>query len=344
MIISAVLALALVNLQPSYRARFPMPDETVPSGLGVNIHFTEAPEREVRMIADAGFRWVRMDFAWNSIEREKGSYDFSHYDDLMASLSRHGIRPMFILDYGNDLYEQGAPRTAASRDAFCRFVAASVRHFEGRGIIWEMWNEPNGGFWKPRADVSQYIALAQQVGDTIRSTASQEYYVGPATSGFDWQFLKACFDSGLLDLFDAVTVHPYRDTAPDTVSADWLQLRALIAGHSNRRLPMYAGEWGYSEKYRGLDAERQGWYIAREYLSDLAAGVPLTIYYDWKDDGSSPTDPEHHFGTVYQDLKPKPAYLAIRHLVQKLRGFRCESVVQLPDRREHLLTFRKGSE
>src|SRR3979409_768285 len=31
----------------------------IPQGLGVNIHFTDPQPGEVKMIADAGFRWVR---------------------------------------------------------------------------------------------------------------------------------------------------------------------------------------------------------------------------------------------------------------------------------------------
>ena len=51
---------------------------------------------------------------------------------------------MFILDYGNRLYDHGqAPRSDSARAAFARFAAAAARHFRGQGVIWEIWNEPN---------------------------------------------------------------------------------------------------------------------------------------------------------------------------------------------------------
>ena len=72
-------------LCPLLRAQSAIPSEpvVVPDGIGVNIHFTDPQPGEMKMIADAGFKWVRMDFAWNGTEREKGVYDFGQYDGLL---------------------------------------------------------------------------------------------------------------------------------------------------------------------------------------------------------------------------------------------------------------------
>ncbi len=64
------------------------PEAAVPEGLGVNIHFTDAKPGELEMLAHAGVRWVRMDFGWDGTEPEKGRYDFSPYDRLLAQLGR----------------------------------------------------------------------------------------------------------------------------------------------------------------------------------------------------------------------------------------------------------------
>jgi hypothetical protein len=50
--------------------------------------------------------------------------------------------------------------------------------------------------------------------------------------------------------------------------------------------------------------------------------VPVSIWYDWKDDGTDPAEREHNFGTVTHDLEPKPAYVALRTLTRELAGFR----------------------
>lgn len=50
--------------------------QSFPNGFGVNIHFTDPEPGEIKMIAEAGFRWVRMDFKWDLTEKERGRYDF----------------------------------------------------------------------------------------------------------------------------------------------------------------------------------------------------------------------------------------------------------------------------
>ena len=44
----------------------------VPSGLGVNVHFTVDHAQELRAIAEFGFRIVRTDLLWAQVERPSG--------------------------------------------------------------------------------------------------------------------------------------------------------------------------------------------------------------------------------------------------------------------------------
>lgn len=322
MVLAPLLA-AVALSAPSYRDRFPLPDLEAPSGWGVNIHFTDPKPGEMEKLQRTGFKWVRMDLLWHVVERRPGEYEFKEYDRLMGHLRRVGIRPLFILCYGNDLYGEGAPRTAEARGAFARFVVAVVRHFRHQGVVWELWNEPNlSKFWSPHADSAEYVALTRVVGTALRRAAPDEWFVGPAISGFDWAFLEACFDHGLLDFWDAVTVHPYRQSPPETVASDWRRLRALVARHTDRDVPLLSGEWGYSERYAGMNARLQAAYAVRQYVANLASGVPMSIWYDWKDDGLDPLEIEHHFGVVGNDLKDKPATRAIQDAASRLSGLR----------------------
>ena len=216
----------------------------IQTGLGVNIHFTDPQPGEVKMIADAGFRWVRMDFKWDATERERGRYDFAEYDRLMKALDEYKIHALFILDYGNPLYDNGAPpRTAETRQAFARWAVAAAKHFSNRGVIWEIYNEPNIPlFWPPRPNVSEYVELALAVGRAFRSEVPDEKLIGPAVSEMDFSFLEACFKAGLLDYWSAVSVHPYRQTDPETAVPEYCRLRKLIEAYrfrsgSDREIP-----------------------------------------------------------------------------------------------------------
>lgn len=369
----------LLSLATSSCARaectFAPPTSNVPitDGLGVNIHFTDPRPGEMKMIADGGFRWVRMDFVWNLTEMSTGKYDFAPYDRLMTALDEYKIRALFILDYTNPLYDAGdSPRTEEGRQGFARWAAAAAKHFQGRGVIWEMYNEPNHVFWRPRPNVADYISLALAVGKAIRQAAPGETFIGPAT-GIDFPFLEACFKGGLLEYWSAVSVHPYRQTDPETVVEDYCHLRQLIATYApfirtrsgsdgalataslKKEIPIISGEWGYSSGWRGMNEEKQGEQLARQWLTNAANGIQLSIWYDWHDDGQNPNEAEHHFGTVSYPSRagavgsapaydPKPAYLAAKTLTSFFDGYRFVKRLEAGGANDYVLLFRKGNE
>lgn len=337
------------------RAQTALPGVELPNPLGVNIHFTDPQVGEMEMLNAGGFRWVRMDFAWGAIERAPGQYDFSAYDRLMATLDKQQMRALFILDYGNPLYDNGlSPHTEVGRAAFARWAVAAALHFKGRGILWEMFNEPNGGFWKPQADVEDYAKLALAVGKALRAAKPTETYIGPATSGIDFAFLEGCFKAGLLEYWSAVSVHPYRQERPESAAPEYRRLRQLIAKYApvGKHIPIISGEWGYSSVWSSFDAAKQGKFLPREWLTNLANDIPLSIWYDWHDDGLDPKDPEHHFGSVLNPYlegqspvyTPKPAYLAAKTLASALAGYHFNKRLIVGDEGDYALLFSKGNE
>lgn len=314
------------------------------------------------MISDAGFRWIRMDLKWDLTETEKGNYDFSAYDRLMSSLAPFGIRPLFILDYSNPLYDGNAPpRSDAARKAFARWAVAAGKHFANHGALWEIYNEPNHSlFWPPKPKVEDYVALALEVGKAFRQELPNEQLIGPATSGIDFEFLEACFKGGLLEYWSFVSVHPYRQTNPESAAEDYCRLRELIALYAPRtsgaeaakkQVDIISSEWGYSSVWRNMNDERQGQMLARSMLTNLGNGIALSIWYDWQDDGSDLKEPEHHFGTVQNSYyknrnpvyEPKPAYLAMQTLTKVLAGSQFQRRIDVGSSEDYLLVFESGA-
>jgi hypothetical protein len=311
----------------------------------------------MEMLAASGARWVRIDFAWDEVEKLPGQYDFSAYDRLVATLESHKISPYIIFDYTNKLYDNGmSPYTEEGRRAFAQYASAAVERFRGRGFIWEMYNEPNFRFWRPKPNAHDYILLAIEVGEAIRAVSPDEVYIGPATALVDLGFLEACFKAGLLNYWAAVSVHPYRQRDPESVGEEFRRLRALIGAYAlkGKQVPIIAGEWGYSStwNWQGMDEARQSKLLAREFLSNLANGVPLTIWYDWHDDTGDPKDPESHFGIVhfpYQPdsrpvYRPKPAYFALKTLTGLLQGYQFSRRLQVGSPHDYVLLFTKEKE
>ena len=299
----------------------------IPNGFGLNIHFTGNPDLD--MLADAGFKFIRMDLAWGAIEKEKGKYNFSAYDALAEGCQERGIRIIYILDYSNTLYEsENSVRTDEGREAYARFAEAAASRYMGKGILWEIWNEPNlEKFWSPQPSFDDYSMMAITAAYRIKKTDPKALVIAPAVSGIPLEWLEETFKKNLLSFIDAVSVHPYRTKSPETVMADYAKLRELIKKYApkGKDIPIISGEWGYSEinwDRSELSEEQQGQYLVRMFLINMFEEVPVSIWYDWKDDGTDPNEREHHFGTVTYDLKPKPAYLAAKVLTANLSGYR----------------------
>ena len=326
--LSALMLSALLSTSPA-RA---LPQPGISASLGVNIHFTDPKPGEMQLLAKGGFKWIRMDFNWGGTEVTSGKYDFSAYDRLMAALKPHDIHPIFILDYSNKNYDNDqSPASPMARTAFAKWAAAASLHFKGMGVVWEMYNEPNIFFWRPKPNVNDYALLAVEVGKAIRAVTPDETYIGPATSGIDLNFIETCFKAGCLKYWDAVSVHPYRQSDPETVSTEYRKLRLLIEKYkpANKIIPIVSGEWGYSSAWSSFDDVRQGKYAPREMLTNLINDIPISIWYDWHDDGTDVKEPEHHFGTVkfpYMEgqksvYEAKDSFKSIQTLSKELEGY-----------------------
>src|SRR5436190_23338421 len=56
--------LAVIAFSPLLTLAVEIPDRVLPDGVGVNIHFTRGHQKDLDLIAAAGFRLVRTDFLW----------------------------------------------------------------------------------------------------------------------------------------------------------------------------------------------------------------------------------------------------------------------------------------
>jgi hypothetical protein len=368
--IIALAALLILAPQAARAARRPQLLDTIT----VNTHYGgirgAVDEQALARLAAAGVTRIRNDLDWAGVETTPGVYDFSAIDPLVEAADNAGLRLLFILDYGNALYgPTGAVVDEPGRAAFAAFAAAAAARYAGRGVIWELWNEPNlPQFWSGPdgigPDPLAYAALVATAAPAIRAAdPDATILAGAVFMGFPqlivalggvggMDFLRAIIDAGVLQQVDGLSIHAYRAGAPETLASDVTAIRAAMGRRPRRRL-LWVSEWGYSTYDPTVPATglnflpavsepRQASWDVRMLLSDYELGLAGTVIF--KDRDASPADPgniEANWGLMYGDLTPKPSYDAVAALSTIVGDARYRHRRRLPEG-QHGLVFRRN--
>jgi hypothetical protein len=297
--------------------------------LGVNIHLLR-DDPALDAAQAAGFGFIRMDLLWANIEKG-GSYRFLAYDRLLRALDARGMGVLWILDYGHPDHGGGAPRTPEDIAAFGRFVEAAAGHFKGRNVRYEIWNEPDvNRFWDPFPKASEYGALLREALAAIRRADPSAKVSSGGVSKFDQDFLSQAVGRNLASALTAIGVHPYTDRGPETIAPELGMLSDWVTRALGERIEVWDTEWGYSSTGRAeggsgnghtdVGRERQASLAVREILTVWAVGFPLAVWYDLRDNGPDPANPEHNYGLLDSSGNEKPAIRAVRNLTALLNG------------------------
>jgi hypothetical protein len=195
----------------------------------------EVAQRDLELIRDAGFNWVKQGFAWREIEGAgKGQFDWSTSDRLVDQVESVGGLHLIArldsepgwasgLNYPNssDVF-MSPPRDYQDFADFCGAVAA---RYKGRIAAYQVWNEPNlkrewGG---QTPDPSGYVALLRVCYEAIRGADPNAIIISagmaPTTRWDevampDTEFLKQMYAVGAQPYFDALGAHGAGYKAP----------------------------------------------------------------------------------------------------------------------------------
>ncbi len=102
--------------------------------------------------------------------------------------------------------------------------------------------------------------------------------------------------------------------------------------------PLICSEWGYNSAE--LTEEQQAAYVLRTHLSNLLSGIPITVWYEWRDSTEQSNDPEAHYGLTDYWRNDKPAMEAVRKVLPLIRNYRIERRLPVGDQRDYVLLLR----
>ena len=306
-------------------------------GMGVHMMFDDPASvaKQFELMEQMHVSMVRVDFDWSAIEGERGRYDWSYPDRIVAQAEARGMQVLALLTYTPnwarppDTTSHAPPLQVGD---FAGFARAAAARYAPRGVHnWEIWNEPNiSDFWSPRPDVDAYGALFLAAAAAIRDVDGDATVItGGLTRGTDTAdgrrvsqstFLDGLYRNGAARAADAIAIHPYSfpalPTDPNVVGgfADLPQLHAQTQREGDPDKKIWVTEFG-APTGTAADAmsERDQAATLLESLrmaQDWDWAGPL-IFYELRDSGTDPADLEDNFGVVRADLSPKEAATAL---------------------------------
>ncbi len=199
--------------------------------------------RQVRLIAAAGFHWLRQEFPWADLEiSAKGNFDdcrnppgcvsaWAKYDEIVTLTEQFGLEllvrlsspPAWSRAVGHDLGAFAPPDHVAD---FADYAAAVATRYQGRLRYYQVWNEPNiyNEWGNQPVDPEGYTALLcatyaalKQVDPAIvvvSGVLAPTAELGAANEAGgnnlnDYVYLQRMYAAGAQPCFDVLSVQGY---------------------------------------------------------------------------------------------------------------------------------------
>lgn len=361
-------ALAFLLVAMPVKANDKIMPSRIGDGLGVCVKWERTTPEELDQIKAAGFGIVRFDMRWEEVEKTQGVYNWKAFDRFITLLHDRRLRGMAILQGENEAYTKkvalppssglgklrlpAAPVSAKEVEAFAKFAATAAARYAGKDILWEIWNEPDVAlFWPPKPDAKAFANLASATCQAMRETVPQATIIGPGLAHLPGQldkvrpgFVGTLLSSPAASCFNALSVHPYRqnDETPETAQGDYERLRAFISAYTSppdKPLPVISSEWGYTTLK--ISAEQQAAYALRTHFINLLNGVPVSIWYEWRDTDMAEDDSESHYGLLTKKGEKKLSIEAVKDFLPSIREATFEQRIFSTSEDDYFLLLRQ---
>jgi hypothetical protein len=281
-------------------------------------------------IASSGFRYVRQEVSWASIEAEAGSRDFRRYDELVAQLSRRKIQIIFVVIDAPDWAMIPDPTSADATiivdpDAFSAFLEELTSRYSHEVGYVQIWDRPNLNSATPVGAIgpNRFTRLLAAGSNGAKAgnpevkillpelAASSDLELVPT----DLAYLGALYDSGASSFFDIVGIVLDGTTfSPDDrrVGAERFNMsrailiRELMQDRDDGQRPIWATSYGWSAS-ESVSRETQAEFVTRGLERSWAEWPWMGLMVQWQflAESGSPDEP---YSIVMPDGSATPLY------------------------------------
>ncbi len=203
-------------------------------------------ERDVQLVADAGFGWIKQNVGWRDVEKyqelDPKDWDWFFVDRVVSLAEKYDLDVLLRLDHQplwTGGWNNGPPENPAD---FGRFCGALAGRYRGRVRAYQVWNEPNlAREWADRRpNPAEYVELLKACYVAIKAADPQAIVIsaGLAPTGTDNAyampddaFLRGMYEAGALPYFDVLGLHAPGYKAPPETSPDEVAANPDYGGH-----------------------------------------------------------------------------------------------------------------
>ena len=267
----------------------------------------------------SGVRIMRIGDEWHTIEKEKGVYDFTDLDKRIEKFTSDDVELVFLMAYGNSLYSdtiKTGPANKEAIDAFAKCLAAVAARYP-QIKYFEVYNEPNIGFWQPSENHRDYTYLLQVTDREVRKARADARVCGGVLADGGERWLSLMLSKNAYPYMDTFSFHPYIYWYKNRVDSAYIQKldgfgnELLKYGGLKEKLISEVGWPSYNEELvHGCTEETQALETTKQFIVAESEGINRIMGYNFVNSGRDINESEHNFGIVTKDGIPKPAYLA----------------------------------
>jgi hypothetical protein len=315
-------------------------------------------------IFDSGVKWVRIGqyenssekTSWDWVEQTAGRYSvLPEVDEAIRSLRENGVQIEIQLQYSNPLYQGDPanrpvrvklpppgigqndepvnpiflpPKTEEQTEAFLKYVRFMVDRYKLSVKHWELWNEPDIGYWQPNTrNNRELVEKARWYGDVLSRFADAVHGADPQAKVifgglaepnliFARTALAKC--ASKIDVFAYHTYPGFGsnhmpEEADTKLQAAFFREQILRFPGVRNTLEFWVNEWNVSPKWENSDESVQARYLPRFYLYCHVQHVRGFV---WTFVPGTDGNEGDSFGVIHGEtsgpdaFKPRPAYRA----------------------------------